>query len=131
MEKDMSGALNIAAWVLAYVFSREAAQAISPYLLIILASFGGAFISLWIGERFGVLKSIGYVFTRIFVACVLAIPLAEILNSFFPSIKIYSAMPLFAFAIGMVSDFKKLRGWFVGIFKAKAESLLQKNGGEK
>lgn len=131
MEKDMSGTLNAVALMLTYVLSKEAAQTLSPYIFIILASCFGAFISLSRGESLIAWDAVKYVLFRIMVACVLAIPIAETVQAFLPLTKIHSSMCLLAFAIGAISDFRKLRAWFIGIFKTKVEKDVGKEGAPK
>ena len=105
---DVVGA---AVFVLAYIFSREVASVVGPYIVIVAASAIGSSFALVRREKTTRLAAFGY-FSRVAgLAIILTVIAATWISSYNESLTIRALIAPVAFMIGFVGDDLPVLAW--------------------
>jgi len=109
--------------------TQDMAQAIVPYMAIILAALAGAGISLSHGggEKMPMLAGLWYVGVRVLLAVTITIWLADWLNSFVPTMQPRKTMVPIALLIGCVRDWESVRRFIFRLLRREVESKVPPN----
>ena len=114
--------------LLAFIVSKDVADAVGPYAAIAILACAGAALSLSgteesMSSRLN-WKSAWFVAIRVLLAVAITVSIAEVLEHIVPWLKPrYSVSPI-AFAIGWVRDYNQVRSWIGGLLDRFASKRI-------
>jgi hypothetical protein len=98
--------------IVALVASPEIAHLVGPYMAIfVLACAGAAFSASGTASTMRPLAVVWYVGIRVLLALAITVSLAELVQSFWPSMKPRITLVPLAFGIGCIRNFNAVRDW--------------------
>ena len=113
--------INFAVLVLTYVISRDLAYLLGPYVAIGIAASAGAALALGSSPAMRWRQVVFYVGLRIAIAMALTVSIAELVHEAGGGSRfaVLGLMPLIAFCIGVVKDYRALVAFFVTLAKLR------------
>lgn len=115
--------------LVAFIASREVAQAAGPYAAIaILACAGAALCLSGTEDHMTPLEGGWFIFVRVFIAVAVTVAIAEIVAKVFPDLRPRYTLAPIAFGIGWIRDYNAVRSWLGGLLDRLLTKKVDESG---